>query len=135
MKSEPLLVVTEVHCRTGSLEMTKNAPSVKEGVHCRTSSLEKSGHRYRGAEIVHYLFHCRFGTGTHFFAPPDLSPGGAFLRPYPLNRLLPGLPAGLQSGVARHIRGKSDMLRQILAQLRGSQVKQRLTGQQGGPHG
>ncbi len=47
-----------VHCRTGSLEMTKKKNPIDRQVHCRTGSLEKQG----GVTPYRFHVHCRTGS-------------------------------------------------------------------------
>ena len=50
--------MTQVHCRTGSLEIANRGTVFETYVHCRTGSLEK----YGTASAVKHGVHCRTGS-------------------------------------------------------------------------
>ena len=58
MTPELVACFTDVHCRTGSLEIAKYGEPEKEAVHCRTGSLEKLGKLFTVNDGVH----CRTGS-------------------------------------------------------------------------
>ncbi|QAV04213.1 hypothetical protein FORC76_0716 [Vibrio cholerae] len=54
----PATHLTTVHCRTGSLEITKTCEHGDMYVHCRTGSLENKGEKAMSKVTVH----CRTGS-------------------------------------------------------------------------